>query len=430
MKEVNIAIELLDTNLHNVDMSHPEDGNPGIGGSEWLFLMLARYLQTNYDENYRISVYHYSECKIPEGVRDIRVKSEEELLDKLEASDEMIIVHQIAKSPRWYERIEEINIADVPWAHCYIKYDEVMAINKCTHVRRVVFVGKEEYESYMDDDIICKSTYIFNMLNVKKTHKLRENGFSKTVTYMGSLVPAKAFHLLAEVWSDILLQVPDAKLNVIGTGKLYDRDAKLGRFGIAQEDYENYFMKYLTDTDGNLLPSVRFLGLLGEEKEDYFADTAVGVVNPSGSDETFCLSAVEMEICGVPIVTRRKYGLIDTVLHGKTGLLYKNRKQFVEYIVLLLKEQEVNRRMGNAAPDFVKESFDADKMIGLWHHMFQDIINNVPVVFCKSSANYGNDLKWLRVFCRKLRFGLHLKVIPSVNKLKYFVKKTIKRQGR
>ena len=195
------------------------------------------------------------------------------------------------------------------------------------------------------------------MVNVKKEMKVRGENYSKTVTYMGSLVPAKAFHMLAEIWPQVEQQVPDAKLQIIGTGKLYDRDANLGRFGIAQEDYENYFMQYLTDAEGHIRPSVKFLGLVGEEKEDYFVDTSVGVVNPSGIDETFCLSAVEMEICGVPIIARKKYGLLDTVIHQKTGLLFRNRKQFLNATVKLLKDTKMNSAMGKSASEFVKNSF-------------------------------------------------------------------------
>lgn len=426
--KVNVAIELLDKNLHGIDMSHPEDGNPGMGGSEWLFVMLARYLQKKYRENYRITIYHYSDCKIPDGIRNIKIKSEDDLLEKLGKSDEQIIVHQITKSAHWYNNIEKINIADVPWAHCYIKYDEVIAINACSHVKRVVFVGKEEYDSYIDDDIIKKSTYIYNMVNVKKETKVRGENYSKTVTYMGSLVPAKAFHMLAEIWPQVEQQVPDAKLQIIGTGKLYDRDAKLGRFGIAQEDYENYFMQYLTDAEGNIRPSVRFLGLVGEEKEDYFVDTSVGVVNPSGIDETFCLSAVEMELCGVPIIARKKYGLLDTVIHQKTGLLFRNRKQFLNATVKLLKDTKMNSAMGKSASEFVKNSFDADMIIEVWHQMFQEINSNKEPLFCKPHGNYGNDLKWLRVFIKWLRLDLQIRCIPSVNHLKFIIKKRIMRR--
>lgn len=424
---INVALELQDKNLKGLDFSFPENGNPGIGGSEWLFLMLARYLQIYFPKEYRISIYHYSNCKIPEGIKDIHIESEDDLLEILETSGDQIIIHQIAKEKSWYQKISRMDIIDIPWAHCYIKYNEVMAINQCVQVKRVVFVGREEFDSYMDDDIIEKSVYIYNMVNTKKQHKVRKENFSKTVTYLGSLVPEKSFHRLAEIWPEILKQVPEAKMQVIGTGKLYDRNAQLGKFGIAQKEYEDYFMRFLTDESGNILPSVNFLGLVGAEKENYFIESAVGVVNPSGIEETFCLSAVEMELCGVPIVTKRKYGLLDTVSHKKTGLLFRTRKEFIYNIVRLLQDKELNYFLGNNAKVFVINYFEAEKIVFQWHQLFQNILNGHKVSYIKPVNNYKNDLKWLRAIIRKIRFDMGCRIIPSVNKTKYVLKCFLKR---
>lgn len=79
--------------------------------------------------------------------------------------------------------------------------------------------------------------------------------------------------MIAKAWKTVLAAVPDAKLNVIGAGNLYDRNSKLGKYGIAEESYENSFMPYLTEKfeeDGEIkeriLPSVKFWGLMGVEK--------------------------------------------------------------------------------------------------------------------------------------------------------------------
>ena len=46
----------------------------------------------------------------------------------------------------------------------------------------------------------------------------REKIQNHAVTYIGSLVPTKGFHVLAAVWKTILKEVPDATLNVVGNG--------------------------------------------------------------------------------------------------------------------------------------------------------------------------------------------------------------------
>ena len=89
----------------------------------------------------------------------------------------------------------------------------------------------------IDDDVITKTSYIYNMVDCKKL-QIRETKFQKEVTYIGSLIREKGFHVLAKAWKDVLKEVPDAKLNVIGSGKLYNRGSQLGKYGIADKEYE------------------------------------------------------------------------------------------------------------------------------------------------------------------------------------------------
>ena len=264
-----------------------------------------------------------------------------------------------------------------------------------------------------------KSTYIYNMINTSRTAKER-CVVQPSVTYIGSLVPAKGFHLLAKIWPSVLARVPDAQLNVIGTGKVYDRNAVLGKYGIAQESYENEFMPYLTDENSDILPSVHFLGLLGEEKEDILCQTAVGVVNPTALTETFCISAVEMQLCGVPVVSKKKWGLLDTIKDRKTGFLYTSEKEFVDRVVQLLLDKELNAQFGCQGQAFVKNTFEAGILIHQWIDLLKDVYNDVPATYAGVQGNWGNDLKFLRGVLRFFRFKLGMKFIPTTEDLKHF----------
>lgn len=71
-----------------------------------------------------------------------------------------------------------------------------------------VFVGRQQYDRYVDHKIILKSTYIYNMYPMEKKQKRKfEN--QHTVTYIGSLVPEKGFQVLAAAWKKIIAEVPD-----------------------------------------------------------------------------------------------------------------------------------------------------------------------------------------------------------------------------
>ena len=109
-------------------------------------------------------------------------------------------------------------------------------------------------------------------------------------------------------------------------------------------------------------------------------NTTVGVVNPSGLSETFCISAIELESMGVPVVSKKYGGLLDTIQDKKTGLLFKNEKDFVSSVVKLLKDKKLNDEYSRNAYHFVRETFSAETVIPVWYSMFQEIISNKPLV--------------------------------------------------
>ena len=223
------------------------------------------------------------------------------------------------------QNLRSTKLHAIVWAHNYLFSEELLEYCSNTSIDRVVFVGHEMYDRYIDHPIANKATYIYNMYDGRKFVQ-REFPNVPSVTYTGSLVPAKGFHVLAAAWKEIIQNVPDAQLYVIGNGRLYDRNTELGSYGIAEKSYEDSFMPFLIRS-GKVMDSVHFLGTLGLEKVDIYNSTTVGVMNPTGKTETFGLSAVEMAACGIPVVTKRGNGLYDTVIDGRTGYLIRNKKE-------------------------------------------------------------------------------------------------------
>ena len=168
------------------------------------------------------------------------------------------------------------------WVHCfYVTTDPLYAFDNC---KAWVCVGHEQLDILINRKIYDKSTFIFNIFESELAQPIPfEKRGTYDVVYIGSLVEAKGFHVLAEAWSKVLKKVPDARLKVIGSGKLYDRNNSLGRYGIASENYEKRFMPFLTDDKGAIIPSVEFLGTMGTEKYEVIKKAAVGVANPTSS---------------------------------------------------------------------------------------------------------------------------------------------------
>ena len=208
------------------------------------------------------------------------------------------------------------------------------------------------------------------------------------------------------MWPHVLKEVPEAELYVIGSGKVYDSHASLGKLGIACKEYEDVFSPYLIK-DGKLIPSVHFLGRMGAEKEDILLRTKVGVPNPTGITETFCLSAVEMQILGARIATIKAPGYLDTV---KDGILYRRPKQLVKSIVSLLKDNSSNYEK---AIRYFESEFSQNTILRQWENLLNG--NYAPN---RHKPNLNYRFKWMKIMVGHMReFLPNFIRIPNVERI-------------
>lgn len=394
---------LLNNNVKLNKIDKIADGNPGIGGTQYLILLLFYYL----------SIHYKGKCKLIttcESLKDnniINITKLDDVFDVIKNnSGKLIFVPNEIKESSFYKKIEDYNIYSIAWIHNYINYKlmDILTFNKS--IKDIVFVGKEQYESYIDSNFFNKSCYIFNMISDEKVN-VDSSQKENIVTYVGAIIPAKGFHMLAKVWKKVIKSVPDAKLQVIGGGKLYSDKSELGKYGIASQKYENKFIKYITDKNGNILDSINFLGVLGSNKSEFISKSKIGVANPTGISETFCLSAVEFKKYGIPIVTYKGYGLLDTVRNNKDGILVKNSWQLKRAIVKLLKNDKLNNEFKNNELIDGYQKFLPDKIVPQWIELIDNGKKNINTN--NIYYNCFNDFKWIKILNLKLKKSLHLK---------------------
>lgn len=421
---MKIGLYFPNIGLDGVDLSTPYVSNPGIGGTQYCFLLLGYYLLEYYSEEIEITYYSNNQCILFKNTQN---KIVDGLLHAIYLSetngDDFLIIPQLS-----YDEFLLMKGTDHPiivWAHNYMLNDDANLISSLSCVKSVVFVGRQQYDRYIDHDIIKKSTYIYNMLN-DSVGDVAVNAGSKTVVYMGALIPSKGFHLLARIWKDILKECPIAKLQVIGRGSLYSRNEVLGAYGLAEKSYEEFFLSYITDCDGKILPSVKFLGILGEEKYQIFKDAAVGVLNPSARTETFGMGVIEMAFCKLPVVTLYKNGFPDTVINNHTGILARNLNGIKKAIVYLLNTPDKRLLMGSAAKSFANE-FSPLYVTKKWMNLFKILCENNRLQYLSPDKAFNNNLKWLRICNRFLRFNVGFHLVPSVLALETIIFKFIKR---
>lgn len=426
-RKINVAIEADDKNLVGVDLSHPENGNVGVGGSTYANVLLAYMLSTMCDNQYKVTIYHVNkDVKLPKKCFSETSDVENKLVEIAAENHEDIYICNMNRDESWHEAVAGLNIRIIIWSHCYIeRFYEYRAMIHTEQIKRIICVSHEECDYFYDSDIHKKMGVIHPALpNGKEKWKIRsrEDMREKRVTYIGSLVPQKGFGILASIWPYVVKRVPDAHLYVIGSGKLYNRNQKLGEFGIAEESFEKSFMHYLTDNDGKLNDSVTFCGLVDSSQKDLLmSETYVGVVNPSAKTENCCMCAVEFESQGVPVVSKGKHGMVEVILNKKSGLLSYSKKRLAKNIIHLLQNEELNVEYGNNAVTFA-ENFSPNRLVKEWEDLLNSVYHDKGIEEIGISGYLFNDRKWLRCFNRFFRRTLGIKCIPSIFEWDYYIK--------
>lgn len=414
------------SNFQGLDLRNCLVENPGVGGSVYALLTTGTMLADI--AGFQVIFYTLEQQCLPEKIIQRHVRTELEAIYMAKADCVDIYIFNVCNYPEiFYTVLNELKLNAVAWVHNYINYQMIRELRVCDAIKRVVFVSQEHYDAYVDDPLIKKSTFIYLMVPQRKVNRKLET--EKAVTYVGAICKSKGFHVLAKHWKYIKSQVPEATLYVVGSVKLY-RTVHTKSQGIAKPNYEKMFMKYLQDKDGQLLDSVHFMGLLGKEKEVVYEKTYVGVANPTGLTETFCLSAAEFEAHGIPVVTYNGYGLLDTVVTGRTGLTSKSSKKQANYIIWLLKNKEENLRLGQGGQEYTRQNFAPSVVVQDWIKLIDDIINCREAEFSFSGKHMNDNWKWLKY----LNYKLH-KILPIlsglsicyiVSRIKTLIKKMLK----
>ena len=406
---ISVAFYFDKPGLEDLDYSSFLNGNPGMGGSEYEFLLVSQLLARR---NTELKVILLSRTVMPSSVKSYYVRDINDACNYCKKNDyDIFIINQ-----GQYDIVSDIDkesLKLVLWAHNDIPEDRMSRINKDDHVKRVIFCGREFLELNYDNLIMRKSTYAYNIFPIqsKKWYidKIDPND-NHNVVYMGAIVPGKGFDLLAQAWPEVIKKIPNATLYVIGSGRLYDKSAKMGRFGIAEESYENSFMPYLLDKNGKTIHSVHFLGVLGNEKFDILGKCKVGVPNPSGRTETFCLTAIEMQLLGCGLCSIYHPAYLDTILHQE--YLYKDTSQLANYIVKRLLSPHDNY---DELYDFIVKKFSTEESLQRWENILLHIEDNSIEHYSKNKYHLKplkSILLQFKLYCTPLA-----DVLPSVEKL-------------
>ena len=411
---MNLYFYIRNKRIKKVDLSKPWLGNPGCGGTEYLTVALCYYLDKH--TNLKPILFANSTKKLPSNLHIIKEDSIEDVIKKVaEMSNGLLFINVGSFTKSDKKLLEEYRVNAIAWLRNHPSVEICNLLADCNNIKRVVCVGREELDRIRDHRIFKKSTYIYHIYDLESIVTSRNNkNNDKIVCYIGSMIPLKGFHRLARIWPSILKELPDAKLWVIGDGTVYGSNNVLGKWNIAEESYESSWRRYLSDENGNPHSSVKFWGKLGTEKYEILSNVTVGVPNPSGQTETFGSSAVDFLASGVPVVTARCHGFLDTVPHKRAGYLCSKSVQLRRNIIKLLNDATLNRKMGEYGKEKVIQDFSVKKIIPQWEELVNDIRLNKSNKLSAVEKNWFFEFKWLREVNRLFKTWPGLRRFPSL----------------
>lgn len=158
-----------------------------------------------------------------------------------------------------------------------------------------------------------------------------------TIGYLGRIKKYKSVDHIIKAMPLIMQQIPDVVLNIIGDGDALPELKQLA------ESLE-------------LGDHIRFTGHVSHEEKVRLINESWIVVNTS-SKEGWGLTVIEANACNVPVVAADSPGLRDSVVNGKTGLLYEygNIAQLAESVVGLVQNNKKRNELAAAAVSWAEQ---------------------------------------------------------------------------
>ncbi len=433
---MKVAFYCPNSNLENIDFRSPQLGNPGCGATEYLQIAIPYMLNEYYGSLFKTIIIADDNKKLPTNLETFEVNNGiMEALEKAkeEKIDIFVFKPSINEDINVFNLIKKLKLNSVAIGQLTPNPKTIGYISSCEYIKAFVCVGVNQYDQLIDTLLSPKIYQINNPITdnlISSIKTLNDFGNRKDIVYMGALFPQKNFYYLAKNWHKINRRLDSAKLHVIGSAKTYGKNFNLGKYGYASEAYENLFMNII-NKNKETAKNIIFHGNLENEKYDFFTNCRVGIVNPLGTTETCCVSAVEMQAFGLPICTGNYEALKTTVLNHRSGLLSTSEFQFRENIIRLYTDKDLFRKLSYGAIMNAKLNFSFSLIIHRWYSLFFKIYNNQLVTKSNIPSFVSRKITLIyllrlfnKYFLKKIFFLKKGSVITVVLNLK-FLKKLI-----
>jgi len=178
----------------------------------------------------------------------------------------------------------------------------------------------------------------------------------KIVLFVGRLDLNKGIKYLIEAFSKIIIDIPNARLMIVGDGPLKNDIKKI----VSMHNMEKYII-FAGNVESKDLPK-------------FYAASDI-VVLPSLM-EGFGIVLLEAMATGKPCIATKAGGTKDVILNGKTGFLVPPADSYALYHAMrtILINDDIAKKFGNAGLERVKKNFTWNKVVKQTLNTYKEIL--------------------------------------------------------
>jgi glycosyltransferase involved in cell wall biosynthesis len=176
----------------------------------------------------------------------------------------------------------------------------------------------------------------------------------KVLLFIGRLAQVKRVEIIIALTKLLLKDGFNIKTIIVGDGPCRD-----------------YYEKLAEPIRSNVI----FTGWLHRKQTFKYYHIADVFVLPSLS-EGLPTVLLEASAAGKPSVASNVNGISDIVVHGETGYLVERLdiNSYVQHVKTLLTDDDLARRMGARAAEYVKENFNWDVILDKYEKLYREIL--------------------------------------------------------
>ncbi|MFX0137090.1 MAG: glycosyltransferase family 4 protein [Candidatus Hodarchaeota archaeon] len=167
---------------------------------------------------------------------------------------------------------------------------------------------------------------------------------SPIILYVGRLTAEKGVEFLIKAFSNVITEIPDAKLVIVGSGK--------------KENELKHLQKKLK------IKNIFFLGRIKNDLMPYIYSGCDVLVLPSFG-EIFGNVVLEAMATQKPVIGSYVGGMKELIVHGKNGYHVppKNAEKITEYLLKILLNDNLKMKLGKKSREIIIKKYSYDEVI-------------------------------------------------------------------